>query len=66
MNAIVISNQTLDSREVAKMVGKEHKNLLADIRGYIANLENHTELNIQPSDFFTESIYLSAKGDVEQ
>ena len=27
--------QTLDSREVAEMVGKQHKNLLADVRGYV-------------------------------
>ena len=40
--------QTLDSREVAEMVGKQHKNLLADVRGYIEELG---QLKIQPSDF---------------
>ncbi len=46
--------QTLDSREVAEMVGKQHKNLLADVRGYIEELG---QLKIQPSDFFKESTY---------
>lgn len=41
--------QTLDSREVAEMVGKQHKNLLADVRGYVEELN---ELKIQPVDFF--------------
>lgn len=50
--------QTLDSREVAEMVGKKHKNLLADIRGYVEELG---ELKIQPSDFFTESTYKTAQ-----
>ena len=27
--------QRLDSREVAEMVGKEHKNIIRDIRGYV-------------------------------
>ena len=44
----------LDSREVAEMTGKQHKNLLADIRGYVNELG---ELKIQPTDFFQESTY---------
>lgn len=36
----------VDSRQVAEMVGKEHKNLLQDIRGYIAHF---AELKSQPS-----------------
>lgn len=48
-----------DSREVAEMVGKEHKNLLADIRGYVAALEKGGELNFQPTNFFIESTYIS-------
>ena len=54
--------QTLDSREVAEMTGKRHKNLLADIRGYVRELG---ELNIQPSDFFTESTYQSSQNKVQ-
>lgn len=50
--------QTLDSREVAEMLGKRHDNLLADIRGYmeelslLKNQESDSRLKIQPSDFF--------------
>lgn len=44
----------LDSREVAEMVGKEHKNIIRDIRGY---LEEFSQLNFEPSDFFHESTY---------
>lgn len=51
--------QTLDSREVAEMVEKKHKNLLADVRGYVAEL---TELKIQPSDFFRENTYKDSTG----
>lgn len=51
----------LDSRLVAEMVEKEHKNLLADIRGYIGHMAN--ELKIQPVDFFIESTYLDSKGE---
>lgn len=30
--------QTIDSREVAEMIGKEHNKLMRDIRNYIAQL----------------------------
>lgn len=43
-----------DSREVAAMTDKEHSNLMRDIRGYIAVLEN-SDLN--PLDFFIPSTY---------
>lgn len=46
--------QKLDSREVAEMVGKEHKNIIRDIRGY---LKEFSQLNFEPSDFFRESTY---------
>ena len=51
----------IESREVAQMVNKDHKNLLADIRGYIQILVNSGKLNFQPSDFFIESSYLSSQ-----
>lgn len=58
--------QTLTSIEVAKMIGREHKNLLADIRGYIQELSflineetGLGELKIQPTDFFKESTYVT-------
>lgn len=46
--------QTLDSREVAEMVEKEHRNLLKDIRRYIEQLG---EVKIELTDFFKESTY---------
>lgn len=50
--------QTLDSREVAKMVGKEHKNLIRDVRFY---LEELGQLKIEPSDFFRENTYRNSQ-----
>ena len=54
--------QTLDSREVAKMVGKDHKNLIRDIRSYIeqineSNSRLDNRLKIEPVDFFRETNY---------
>lgn len=50
--------QTISSVEVAEMVGKQHKNLLADVRGYIEELG---QLKIQPSDFFKENTYQNSQ-----
>lgn len=50
--------QTLDSREVAEMVGKEHKNLMRDVRSY---LEELGQLKIEPSDFFRENTYRNSQ-----
>ncbi len=54
-----LEQKYIDSREVAEMVGKEHKNVIRDIRGY---LEEFSQLNFEPSDFFTESIYKNERG----
>lgn len=51
--------ETVTSMEVAKMVGKEHRKLLRDIRRYTAQL---TESKIGLSDFFTESKYKDSTG----
>lgn len=40
---------TLDSREVAQMIGKEHHKLLRDVRRYIGQF---TESNLGFSEFF--------------
>ena len=48
--------QTLDSREVAGMVEKDHNKLLRDIRRYVERLG---EAKIGHSDFFKESTYRS-------
>lgn len=50
----------VDSREVAEMIGKEHKNLLRDIAGYIETMtksDKISQLKIEPSDFFIESTF---------
>lgn len=60
--------QTLDSREVAKMVGKDHKNLIRDIRSYIEQINESNSrldngLKIEPVDFFRETTYRDGKGE---
>lgn len=50
--------QTLDSREVAEMIGKEHNMLLRDIRRYVEQLG---QSKIAQSDFFTESTYRNSQ-----
>ena len=62
MDLIVLENNgvyTVDSREVAKMIGREHYNLLKDIRKYIDVL---TEVKINVSEYFVESTYLDLTG----
>lgn len=53
--------QRLDSREVAEMVGKEHKELLRDIRRYCEQLG---ESKIALTDFFTESTYKTEQNKI--
>lgn len=61
MNNLVKKELTLDSREVANMVEKQHSELLKDIRRY-SNYLN--EGNFHLVDFFIESTYLDAKREV--
>jgi Rha family phage regulatory protein len=56
MNNIVKKELTLDSREVAEMVEKNHKELLRDIRTYEGYLG---ESNFALTDFFIPSTYVS-------
>ena len=56
------STDVVDSRQVAEMIGKQHKNLLRDIAGYIETIRNSTELKFEPSDFFIESSYKDSTG----
>lgn len=49
-----LEQKYLDSREVAEMVGKQHNDLLKDIRRYVQQL---SEGKISHTDFFTESQY---------
>lgn len=52
--------QTISSIEVAEMVGKEHKNIMRDVRNYVSELN---QLKIEPVDFFTDSTYIDSKGE---
>jgi len=67
MNELTIitknNNHYIDSREVAEIVGKDHKNLLRDIRNYINIMEKSNELKIEPVHFFIESTYKDNKGE---
>ena len=55
---------TLTSMEVADMIGKEHKNLMRDIRGYVKILEEAaTSSKLSSSEYFIESTYIDGKGE---
>lgn len=56
----VNDREVMDSRDVAKMIGKRHTDLIRDIRRYISVLE--TDAKLRPSDFFVESSYLGGNG----
>ena len=62
MNKLTIVNRNgnllVDSREVAEMVGKQHRDLLESIRGYIQHLESG---NFRSRDFFIESTYVNSQ-----
>jgi len=58
MNNSIKKELTLDSREVAQMVGKNHKELLRDIRTYEKYLR---ESNFALTDFFIPSTYISSQ-----
>jgi len=51
-----------DSREVAKMVGKRHADLMRDIARYTETMKKSTERKIASSDFFTGSTYTDTTG----
>ena len=61
---------TITSMEVAEMVGKQHKELLRDIRKYVEQLGKSKialtegESNFCFTDFFTESTYTTAQNKV--
>lgn len=68
MNELQVLNnsKTLDSREVAEMLGKSHGDLLKDIQGSGKNLgiiPTLTKGKIPVVDYFIESSYKDAKGE---
>lgn len=54
--------QTITSLEVATMVGREHKNVMQDIRKISADLG---QLKIQQSSYFTESTYKNSQNKTQ-
>lgn len=62
MKELTITNyngiNVTDSREVAEMIGKKHKELMRSIRGYVEILEPSAKL--RSADFFIESTYQDA------
>ena len=63
MNDLIIFEENgkllTDSRDVARMIEKEHSKLLRDIRGYCDYL---TEANFGLSEYFIESSYQDSTG----
>lgn len=63
MNELIVTInsgiETADSRQVAELIGKEHYNLVKDIRKYCGYL---TDVNFDVSEFFLESTYNDATG----
>lgn len=51
-----------DSREVAEMIRKRHKNLLRDIAGYVEVLSQSPKLS--PDNFFIKSSYQAGTGKI--
>lgn len=61
MNGLIKNELTLDSREVAEMVDKNHSHLLRDIRGYEESISTNPKLD--SLDFFIPNIYKDKKGE---
>ena len=47
----VQTEQTITSLEVAELTGKQHKNVLADIRNIVSQLDENAQLNFQPTSY---------------
>jgi Rha family phage regulatory protein len=52
----------IDSREVAEAIGKQHKHLLRDIRGYCEIMAKTVQPTFGLNEFFTESSYIDVIG----
>lgn len=60
----VNDQEVMDSRDVAKMIGKTHAHLMRDISRYINDIL--TDPKLDSLDFFIESSYEDAKGEVRK
>lgn len=67
----VNNQEAMDSRDVAKMIGKRHRDLMRDIRRYISDMEEGAILRsrdmepdpkLDSAKFFIESSYVSQQG----
>lgn len=58
MNMMDTTENYIESREVAEMIGKEHSKLLRDIRNYVEQLG---QSKIGQSDYFTLSTYKNSQ-----
>lgn len=56
--------QVIDSRDVAKMIGKSHAHLMRDISRYVNDIL--TDPKLDSLDFFIESSYEDAKGELRK
>lgn len=56
--------RVIDSRDVARMIGKRHRDLMRDIRRYISEMA--TSAKLRALDFFIESTYEDAKGETRE
>ena len=56
----VNDQDVMDSRDVAKMIGKRHTDLIRDIRRYISDMSQNAKL--RSDDFFIESSYQAGTG----
>lgn len=57
------ATETIDSREVAEMVGIQHKDLLKKVRNYEGIL---TSAKLRPLDFFIPNEYKDSKGETRK
>lgn len=59
----IYNKQLIDSREVAKIIGKRHDHLLRDIRNYIKVIEDSPTLS--SADYFVESTYVNSQNKIQ-
>lgn len=66
LTVIKQNNQLLvESREVAWLIGKEHSNLMRDIRGYVKVINKSHSSNLNSENFFIESTYLNTRNQIQ-
>lgn len=64
MSNLIKEDLTLDSREVAEMVGKRHDHLIRDIEKYCQYIEEANDPKVgEVKNFFIPSTYIDAKGE---